>query len=126
MVERSANTFDASSVQGEGAYVKLRSMSVGAVLDQMRQRETEGRLLNRIARVFRRLFRRESLPSVRTEQFLAERLRFVAAWNWVDDQGQPLPLPQDDPLVLSRLTQEEIGFIVACLNGERQSEEQKN
>lgn len=32
-------------------------------------------------------------------------------WNWVDDVGDPLPLPKDDPTVVDQLTDEEMEFL---------------
>ena len=45
-----------------------------------------------------------------------ESLRVLAehliAWNWVDDDGNALPLPKDDPAVLDQLTDEEVKFLI--------------
>jgi hypothetical protein len=50
--------------------------------------------------------------------------RHVVGWNWVDDDGQPLPLPKDDPGVVDRLTDLEFSFLGDCLAGSEV--EQKN
>jgi len=50
----------------------------------------------------------------------------VADWNWVDDEGNPLPLPRDDPEVIDRLTRQEQSFIVDELDLEGLEERQKN
>ena len=42
--------------------------------------------------------------------------KYVVGWNWVDDDGNPLPLPKDDPTVLDRLTAEEMRFLGNNLN----------
>jgi hypothetical protein len=39
----------------------------------------------------------------------------VAAWDWVDDDGQPLPLPSVDPGVVDRLSEDEVAFIVRAI-----------
>jgi len=36
---------------------------------------------------------------------------YVMAWNWVDDNGVPLPQPQDGPEVFEELTIQEIQFL---------------
>lgn len=41
----------------------------------------------------------------------------VMEWNWVDDDGQPLPQPADNPAVFAKLTAEEIEFIADRMNG---------
>jgi hypothetical protein len=44
-------------------------------------------------------------------QFFAQ---FVTAWNWVDDDGNPLPLPCEDDTVLAKLYGEEVSWINEC------------
>lgn len=36
----------------------------------------------------------------------------LVEWNWVDDDGEPLPLPSDDPEVLNRLYAPEYQLLV--------------
>jgi hypothetical protein len=36
----------------------------------------------------------------------------IVEWNWVDDNGNPLSLPRDDPSVVDWLTMDEIMAIV--------------
>lgn len=43
--------------------------------------------------------------------------RHVVGWNWVGDDGSPLPLPSEDPSVLDDLTNLEVQFLVRILNG---------
>jgi hypothetical protein len=50
--------------------------------------------------------------------------RRVRDWNWVDEDGEPLPNPQEDPNVLDTLTDEEFNFLVGCIKGSE--EELKN
>jgi hypothetical protein len=39
----------------------------------------------------------------------------VAAWNWVDDADQELPLPSADPAVIDDLTVLEKGFLITAI-----------
>jgi len=41
----------------------------------------------------------------------------IVRWNWVDDEGKPLPCPKDDPKVIDELTNEESEFLVGLLMG---------
>lgn len=41
--------------------------------------------------------------------------RFTVNWDWVDDDGTPLPNPQEDTSVIGRLTFEEQQFLVTNL-----------
>jgi len=127
MPERlSTRTFDASSVQGDGATLILRGATVGEVLNNRRSVEARNTWRYRLGRWLGRLFRKRPSESVQMRDNMAYYARFVRAWNWVGDDGEPLPVPGDDPSVIERLTTEEMAFVVACVNGERQSEEQKN
>ncbi len=47
----------------------------------------------------------------------------IVEWNWVDDEGDPLLCPKDDPDVIDELTEEEATFLSRILTGE---EEAKN
>lgn len=39
----------------------------------------------------------------------------VAAWNWVDDADQELPLPSADAKVIDALTVQEKGFLITAI-----------
>ena len=41
----------------------------------------------------------------------------VLAWNWVDDNGDPLPQPSEVPDITDLLTADEITFINGALTG---------
>lgn len=41
----------------------------------------------------------------------------VTEWNWVDDDGVPLPLPKDDASVMDRLTDAELQVLSNALQG---------
>lgn len=83
---------DASKVQGEGAYVDWRRLTWGE------RRDT-----------------REQSTQLEGEESVEYLLGFVAShiagWNWTDDQGQPLPLPQS-AADLEKLFVEEIDFLL--------------
>jgi hypothetical protein len=119
-------TFDTSEVQGEGSYIMLRPMTLGEVLNAQRAAEERLTFWYRLARFFGRLVQRKPSPTEIARQNMADVISYVREWNWVDDDGQPLPFPSDDASVLFRLSMAEMRLITACVNGERQSEEQKN
>ena len=77
---------DASSVQGEGAYILWRRMTWGE--------------------------RREVAKDIREDKVdvIAMLLDLLQDWNWVDADGEKLPLPQvaDD---LEKLYDEEVSFL---------------
>jgi hypothetical protein len=119
-------TFDTSEVQGEGSYITLRPMTLGEVLDVQRAAEERRTFWYRLARFFGRIVQRRPSPTEIARQNMADVISYVREWNWVDDDGKPLPFPSDDASVLYRLSMAEMSLITACVNGERQSEEQKN
>lgn len=123
---KGTRTFDTSDVQGEGSWVQIRAMTVGEVLASQREVEARDNLLYKVGAFLGRLVRHRPPQSELTRQFLARSLQYVQAWNWVDSAGEPLPAPAEDPRVLERLTNDEMALIVACVRGERQSEERKN
>lgn len=41
----------------------------------------------------------------------------VIAWNWVDDNDEPLPQVIDDPTILKQLTNAEVQFLSGCIIG---------
>lgn len=41
----------------------------------------------------------------------------VYEWNWVGDDGEPLPQPKDDPAVIDLLTDDEVEFLSICIQG---------
>jgi len=45
----------------------------------------------------------------------------VIEWNWVDDEGEPLPQPKDDPEVIYQMTDDETKFLTEILSGEREA-----
>ncbi len=44
-------------------------------------------------------------------------VKSVVDWNWTDDEGEPLPLPKDDPAVLDDLDADEVAFLVEKITG---------
>ena len=84
-------------VQGDDSFVVLRRPTYGEAMaalraqdsDSAEQREQVGRAL------------------------LAGR---VVEWNWVDDDGQLLPLPSTDLQVIERLTDQEVEFLFRSLS----------
>jgi len=87
---------DSGEVQGEDSYVVLRRPSWGAqkLFDQALQEQNVVEMTEKI------------------ERLLCECIK---EWNWVDDDGNPLPTPHEDPSVLDRLVDTEITFLIQTL-----------
>jgi hypothetical protein len=82
---------DSSEVQGEDSWIKIRQPTV---------RET----------------RQTVKPDLELEDIGVSFIqRVIVGWNWVDDDGNPLPQVKDDPGVLEDLTPSEMSFIEKTL-----------
>ncbi len=97
---------DSAEVQGEGSYVVLRRFTLGEYLE----------------------FKALANDPADVEGIAAAKFAIkttVVKWNWVDDDGQALPLPADG-LDLTLLSTEEVGFIVRHCTARREQPEAKN
>ena len=91
-------------VQGAGSYVMLRALEYGLIEERMKlDADDAGAILD---------FNREFVKAI------------VVDWNWVDDAGALLPVPSEDPSVISRLVMPEFEFL-ASASGLNQAAEQK-
>ena len=111
---------DSAEVQGEGSFVVVRKLGYAQrqTANRMMAEACGGTLPQKI----------EDADIAITSEFLAGNDAFtrellmanVVAWNWVDDAGQPLPLPSADPAVIEDLTEEEVTFLVEGDPGRRE------
>jgi len=86
---------DTANVQGEGSYVVIRRLKG---VEAYEYSDASTTLKNQ--------------PSGAAYWQMVQCLgRLVVGWNWVDDDGKPLPLPNDDPAVLEMLSVDEINAI---------------
>jgi hypothetical protein len=92
------NRVDSAEVQGEGSFVLLKRPSWSEMRKYM-----EGKI------------DAEDL-TVYGKQYLQMT---VLDWNWVDDNGNPLPKPSDNPDVIDQLSIEESTFLMNALSFER-------
>lgn len=99
-VRQNTKRVPSDEVQGEGSFVEIKRLTYGEI--KMLRTASDDRLT-------------QSADVVRT---------VVVNWNWVDDAGQPLPLPSADPDVLDLLTDAEIGFIGKALGAETEKKAQ--
>lgn len=87
------------AVQGEGSYVVLRRMTVDELTGLGK-----------------------AMEGANTEEQIAYSRaivsQYVEEWDWVDDEGQPLPFPKDDPSVVGKLTDLELKTIIEGFNPE--------
>lgn len=101
---RSVVTHKSDEVQGEGSFVVTTAVKVKEIR-QIRKHAKD-------------------TDFDEFEGGIALLAKHVIKWNWVDDEGKPLPCPKDDPKVIDELTNEESEFLVGLLMGGK--EEAKN
>lgn len=100
---------DSAEVQGEGSFVIIQSPGYDALSDLLAFSELKAGGDGQV-----------DVSNVSPETIgaifgLLEKV--VVEWDWVDDDGEPLPQPKDDPEVIRReTTQEEQNFLVENLN----------
>jgi hypothetical protein len=102
-------TFDSTEIQGEGSWIKVRMITHGQRKDYLKN---YGDILGKNAT--------DVTPERRDEFQIANDdlvIAMVVDWNWVDDDGIPLPLPKDDPTVIDTLTESEHAFIANSMQG---------
>ena len=96
---QSVKKHDASVVQGEGSFVITTAVKVKEI------------------REIRKHAADEDFDDF--EGGIALLAKHIIKWNFVDDEGNPLSCPKDDPTVIDDLTNEESEFLVGLLMGEK-------
>lgn len=99
---QNAWTVRSEQVQGEGSFVVMRRLSFGEAL-------RVGQLL------------KEGADGYKEAVSLTVRAA-VVRWNWVDDEGKPLP-PPGEGFDLDLLTDEEAAFLLDKAYGKRDQPE---
>ena len=95
---QSVKKYPSDEVQGEGSFVVVSAVKVGEIRKIRKEAKAEG--------------------YDDFEGGLGLLARHIIKWNFVDDDGNPLPLPREHPEVLEDLTDEESKFLVNCIMGE--------
>lgn len=85
------------AVQGADSWVQIKAITVG-----------EAKRLQRLSGAD------ESEVDAASRKLMSE---YVLDWNWVDDVGNPLPKPHENPDVFDFLTPAEVQFIANALGG---------
>lgn len=93
----SVRKFDTEKVQGEGSYAILSSLKV----DEVRKLRIQGK-------------DPEFDAFEGGMELLAEH---IVEYNWVDDEGELLPLPSEDPTVIGKLTHAEADYLADLMIG---------
>lgn len=94
---KSVRRFDTDEVQGEGSYVVMTAFKVKEIRAARQAKREQGDDFDGVE---------AGVQALRTH---------LVEWNWVDDNDQPLPKPQDEPSVIDDLTSDEAEFLANLL-----------
>ena len=102
----STTRFESEEVQGEGSFVVLKAIKVSEV----RELRNKSKAAKESGEEF---------------DFFEEGLKMLAGrvldWDWVDDEGNLLEKPSDNPEVVDELTEAEASFIIDLLLGGKEA-----
>lgn len=117
---------DAAEVQGDGAFVVVRKLGYAQrqAANRMMAEACGGKLPQR----------QEDADITLSSEFLAGNdaytrkllMENVVAWDWVNDDGEKLPLPSANPAVIEDLTEEEVTFLTKAIQGGAAPAAEKN
>lgn len=61
--------------------------------------------------------------TLNADEYFRERLaKYVLDWNWVDNDGEPLPKPRNNPDVFKLLAEEEMDLLANAIRGRTEAE----
>lgn len=127
MPERTSGRKVMTPIQGPDGWVIVRAATVGEILQVQQEGEVRQGFWYRLGAWLGRLFKRRRPTRSDTYRDFAYRvIGHIGGWNWVDEHGEPLPQPGDDPHVVEWLTEAELAALVDVVYRRIESEEQKN
>lgn len=128
MPERTSGRKVLTPIQGEDAWVIIRAATVGEILQVQQATEIREGFWYKIGVLLGKVLKQNKQPtrSDTTREFAYRIIGHINEWNWVDEHGEPLPQPADDPHVVEQLTEAELAALVDAVYRRAESEEQKN
>jgi hypothetical protein len=91
-------TVQSADIQGPDSWVKVRAVTHGTAQDMKRLAASA-------------VAGDEGAKLALDEAGMQLLIDHVVDWNWVNDQGEPLPIPKNAPDVLDTMLQFEIDFL---------------
>lgn len=125
-------TIPTPEIQGDDSYIKYRPVTIEEARE-LRTKSNEIQKLQDKALVDYAVSQNKAVADLSDEEkeiayetsgltddllgFADKQLsKFILDWNWVDDDGTPLPKPKDDYTVLGKLYTHEYSFIMRLFN----------
>lgn len=112
----SVQRFDSPDIQGDDSYVCIIRPTVKQMKSAMETLKPNGR--EELSEAEKNAINLDAALKILEEN--------IVEWNWVDEMGEPLPLPRTDPSVMDGLTDMEVQFLAALIKPNEESEERKN
>lgn len=116
---KSVVTIDCDEVQGEDSWIKLRQLTFAEMRVLLKELHARRKKRRKEIKADLAEFGEESGVRPIDPEELEDSVRLcldhIVAWNWVDDDGNPLPQPGECPEVLEQLTNAEMQFLGAKL-----------
>ena len=111
---KNTKRYETNDVQGAGTFVEVRLALIGESRAFIKE---SARLRNRALEVEADSEEGDALEAAAAKLGQDWYGKNVIAWNWTDEAGNLLPLPAHDPNVLDLLTQPQLEFLAAAING---------
>ena len=89
--------YESDEIQGEGSWVRIGTLTV----EEMRESRKDVK-------------KKDHDPFELGVKVIANH---VFEWNWVDDNGEPMPQVPECPEIVDKLTDDEIGFLALRIQG---------
>lgn len=99
---------DSDEVQGAGSWVKFKLMSVS-------ERNEYRQLIQASQDLAKENEVSPDRIAANEAALRACMCKFIIGWNWVDDEGNDLPQPQNNPSVIDQLNQLEIELLMGIM-----------
>lgn len=109
-VRTSIKQYPTPAAQGEDSWVRLKRPTV----EQMNRVRGAVKSQNGMSE--------EDKNSASTDMVLQIIRENLIEWNWVDDDGEPLPSPQEHPEVLDKVTDLELKCLADLFNAQQEAE----
>ncbi len=119
--------FLSTKVQGEDSWVKVSPLTVAEMRLNREKRQEADKTAKEWLKAVKLAEGENQEPPERPEPLdffelgLDTLRQHVVEWNWVDDDGTPLPQMPEHPEVVELLTDTEVGFLGDCIQGSEEA-----
>ncbi len=111
---KNVKRYETPDLQGSGSWIEVRLALIGEVREFIRESARIQKLAQATESGTEEADDLEAAAAKLGSDWYGKN---VIAWTWKDETGNALPLPSADPKVLDLLTQPELQFLAAAING---------